>query len=160
MPMRIEVSSGAGSAPCAADAVDAAVGAVDGVVVPPPQATARSPTAMTSPASFINNPPPTRRRARPLTRAKCKPCQIHRLHFRPNQMRSADANGHPIAYELDGSGTPLVLIAGTGYPGATWPPELVSALAKHHAVLTFDHRGTGTTPPSPEPYTTRLFAAD
>jgi len=75
-------------------------------------------------------------------------------------MRSANANGHAIAYELTGTGTPLVLIAGTGYPGATWPPELVAALAKHHAVLTFDHRGTGKTPPSPEPYSTRLFAAD
>ena len=75
-------------------------------------------------------------------------------------MRSADANGHPIAYELSGNGTPLVLIAGTGYPGATWPPELIAALAKHHAVLTFDHRGTGKTPPSPEPYSTRLFARD
>lgn len=75
-------------------------------------------------------------------------------------MRSADANGHPIAYELRGSGSPLLLIAGTGYPGATWPPDLVATLAKRHAVLTFDHRGTGSTPPSPEPYTTRLFATD
>ena len=75
-------------------------------------------------------------------------------------MRSADANGQSIAYELTGTGPPLVLIAGTGYPGTTWPPALVSALAEQHAVLTFDHRGTGKTPPSPEPYSTRLFAAD
>ena len=27
-------------------------------------------------------------------------------------------------------------------------------------MLTFDHRGTGETPPSPEPYSTRLFAQD
>lgn len=75
-------------------------------------------------------------------------------------MRSADANGHPIAYELSGTGTPLVLIAGTGYPGATWPRELIAALARRHAVLTFDHRGTGRTPASAEPYSTRLFAKD
>src|SRR5438067_7655206 len=75
-------------------------------------------------------------------------------------MRSVDANGHPIAYELKGTGTPIVLIAGTGYPSATWPPDLIAALATHHAVLTFDHRGTGKTPPSREPYSTRLFAAD
>lgn len=69
-------------------------------------------------------------------------------------------DGHPIAYEIRGSGTPLVLIAGTGYPGATWPPELVEPLARAHTLLTFDHRGTGSTPPSSGPYTTRLFARD
>jgi pimeloyl-ACP methyl ester carboxylesterase len=53
-----------------------------------------------------------------------------------------------------------VLVAGTGYPGATWHPDLVRRLAARHAVLTFDHRGTGSTPPSPEPYSTRLFARD
>src|SRR5438270_233246 len=38
MPMRIEVSSGAGSVPAAADAVEALEGAADGVAVPPPLA--------------------------------------------------------------------------------------------------------------------------
>jgi len=75
-------------------------------------------------------------------------------------MRSLEANGHRIAHELQGTGAPLVLIAGTGYPGATWPPEFTAPLAGRHAVLTFDHRGTGETPPSPEPYSTRLFAQD
>src|SRR5712691_918895 len=69
-------------------------------------------------------------------------------------------NGHPIAYELRGAGLPLVLVAGTGYPGATWPPEFIAPLAERHAVLTFDHRGTGATPPSAERYSTRLFAKD
>ena len=68
--------------------------------------------------------------------------------------------GHPIAYELRGRGVPLVLVAGTGYPGATWPPEVVDALAARHTVVTFDHRGTGDTPPSDERYSTRLFAQD
>ncbi len=68
--------------------------------------------------------------------------------------------GHPIAYELRGSGVPIVLIAGTGYPGATWPEEIVGPLARRHTVLRFDHRGTGATPSSPGPYTTRLFARD
>ncbi|HEX9269719.1 MAG TPA: alpha/beta hydrolase [Candidatus Limnocylindria bacterium] len=71
-----------------------------------------------------------------------------------------EVNGHPIAYELRGSGVPLVLIAGTGYPGATWPPDLIEPLARTHAVLTFDHRGTGGTPPSAGAYSTRLFARD
>jgi pimeloyl-ACP methyl ester carboxylesterase len=65
-----------------------------------------------------------------------------------------------MAYELTGAGDPLVLVAGTGYPGATWLPELVERLATCHAVLTFDHRGTGRTPATPAPYSTRGFAAD
>ncbi len=68
--------------------------------------------------------------------------------------------GHPVAYELRGRGVPLVLVAGTGYPGATWPAELVGPLAERHLVLTFDHRGTGDTPPSPQAYSTLLFAQD
>lgn len=76
------------------------------------------------------------------------------------QAATIDVDGHPIAYELRGTGVPLVLVAGTGYPGATWPRELVDPLAERHAVLTFDHRGTGATRPSSERYSTRLFARD
>ena len=69
-------------------------------------------------------------------------------------------DGLPIAYELTGSGDPLMLVAGTGYPGATWHPDLVDRLAAGHRVVTFDHRGTGGTPSTPGRYSTRLFAAD
>ena len=65
-----------------------------------------------------------------------------------------------MAYELTGSGDALVLVAGTGYPGGTWLPELVERLAVRRRVLTFDHRGTGRTPSTPGRYTTRGFAAD
>ena len=75
-------------------------------------------------------------------------------------MRSVQVDGHTIAYDVRGSGVPLLLIAGTGYPGATWPDEFVAPLAKRHLVITFDHRGTGRTPPSTERYSTRLFARD
>lgn len=71
-----------------------------------------------------------------------------------------ESSGHPIAYELRGSGVPIVLVAGTGYHGATWPAEFTQPLLERHAVLTFDHRGTGKTPPSPNRYSTRLFAED
>jgi pimeloyl-ACP methyl ester carboxylesterase len=71
-----------------------------------------------------------------------------------------EVNGHPIAHQLRGDGVPVVLIAGTGYPGATWPTEFVRPLLTRHAVLTFDHRGTGATPASPGRYSTRLFAQD
>jgi pimeloyl-ACP methyl ester carboxylesterase len=65
-----------------------------------------------------------------------------------------------IAYQVHGHGVPLLLVAGTGYPGATWPPEFVEPLIARHKVVRFDHRGTGATPPSPERYSTRLFAHD
>ena len=71
-----------------------------------------------------------------------------------------ESSGHPIAYELRGKGVPIVLVAGTGYHGATWPAEFTQPLLERHAVLTFDHRGTGKTPPSPNRYSTRLFAED
>jgi len=75
-------------------------------------------------------------------------------------MPVVDVAGLAIAYELRGAGVPIVLVAGTGYPGATWPASLLDPLAKRHTVLTFDHRGTGRTPSTPERYSTRQFAAD
>jgi pimeloyl-ACP methyl ester carboxylesterase len=75
-------------------------------------------------------------------------------------MATVELTSGPLAYELRGDGVPLVLIAGTGYPGATWSPEVVDALAARHAVLTFDHRGTGDSPAGREAYSTRGFAAD
>lgn len=65
-----------------------------------------------------------------------------------------------VAYEVQGDGPPLLLVCGTGYPGATWPPAFTTALARQHAVITFDHRGTGATPATSDAYTTRLFATD
>jgi pimeloyl-ACP methyl ester carboxylesterase len=73
---------------------------------------------------------------------------------------TVDVNGQTIAYQLRGRGVPLVLVAGTGYPGATWPEELLAPLAAKHTVLTFDHRGTGASPASATPFSTRLFAQD
>jgi pimeloyl-ACP methyl ester carboxylesterase len=75
-------------------------------------------------------------------------------------MASIVVNGVPMAYEVAGDGDPMMLVAGTGYPGATWSPELLDRLTPHHTVVTFDHRGTGATPSTPERYSTRGFAAD
>ena len=58
-----------------------------------------------------------------------------------------ERSGNPIAHELRGDGVPIVLVAGTGYPGATWPPEFVEPLMTRHSVLTFDHRGTSAALP-------------
>jgi pimeloyl-ACP methyl ester carboxylesterase len=61
---------------------------------------------------------------------------------------------------VTGTGSPLLLIAGTGYPGSTWPAHFIEPLAERHSVVTFDHRGTGTTSGTDDTYSTRLFAAD
>ena len=71
-----------------------------------------------------------------------------------------EVGGVPITYALRGEGPPLVLIAGTAFPGATWDDELVLPLAAQHTVLTFDHRGTGSTAATTERLSTRLFARD
>ncbi len=78
----------------------------------------------------------------------------------PASFTAIDVGGLPIAYRLRGSGVPLVLVAGTGYPGATWPDAFVDPLTERHAVLTFDHRATGGTPATAERLSTRLLASD
>jgi pimeloyl-ACP methyl ester carboxylesterase len=73
---------------------------------------------------------------------------------------NVDVDGVPISYAIRGSGPPLVLIAGTAFPGATWDDALVTPLAAGHTVLTFDHRATGSTPATDQRFSTRLFARD
>lgn len=65
-----------------------------------------------------------------------------------------------MGYDVKGAGPPLLLVAGTGYPGATWLPPFVEPLAERCTVIRFDHRGTGRSSSTPEPYSTRQFAAD
>ncbi|MGH2407736.1 MAG: alpha/beta fold hydrolase [Candidatus Limnocylindrales bacterium] len=59
-----------------------------------------------------------------------------------------------------GRAAPVLLAAGTGYGGATWPQEVIEALRVDRPVVTYDHRGTGGSGSSEGPYSTRLFAAD
>lgn len=66
----------------------------------------------------------------------------------------------PLAREIEGDGPLLILLAGTGYAGATWGEPLVAALAERFTVATFDYRGTGATPGTDDDYSTRLFATD
>src|SRR5688500_364367 len=78
--------------------------------------------------------------------------------IRPDRMQ-VDVGGVPLAYEKRGAGPPLVLIAGTGLPGATWDEDLVAPLAERHTVVTFDHRGAGAAPPASARLAHRLPAA-
>lgn len=75
-------------------------------------------------------------------------------------MPTAEAGEASIHYEVVGSGAPVVLVAGTGYPGATWPQAVIDPLVERWAAVTFDQRGTGLSQGTDGPYTTRLFASD
>jgi pimeloyl-ACP methyl ester carboxylesterase len=67
----------------------------------------------------------------------------------------------PVQHWVTGDGPPVLLVCGTGFPGATWHyRELLDPLRERFTVITFDHRGTGASPATPGHYSTRLFAAD
>lgn len=74
-------------------------------------------------------------------------------------MPTVRANGINIEYEIDGSGEPLLLIAGLGYSRWMWH-KMVPALAQEFKVITFDNRGVGGSDKPKGPYTAQLLAAD
>src|SRR5512147_1095475 len=76
-------------------------------------------------------------------------------------MPFVQTNDVKLHYEIEGSGPPLLMVAGTGLPGATWRigPSAQYA-AEGFTVITFDHRGTGGSNKPDVDYSTRMFAAD
>jgi 3-oxoadipate enol-lactonase len=58
-------------------------------------------------------------------------------------MRRAFANGITIAYDVLGSGPPLVLIMGYRLSSSAWPADFTAALAERRTLILFDNRGTG-----------------
>jgi pimeloyl-ACP methyl ester carboxylesterase len=71
----------------------------------------------------------------------------------------AGPEGARIAYEMAGSGPPLLLIQGLGYAGWGWEP-ITGPLATSYRVITFDNRGIGGSDAPPGPYDTATMAAD
>ena len=69
-------------------------------------------------------------------------------------------NDVKLHYEMEGSGPPLLMVAGTGLPGATWRtgPSAQYA-AEGFTVITFDHRGTGSSDKPDMDYSTRAGSA-
>jgi pimeloyl-ACP methyl ester carboxylesterase len=67
--------------------------------------------------------------------------------------------GVRIAYEVAGSGPPLVLAHGLGYARWGWEP-VAPALAEEFTVLTFDNRGIGASDVPEGPYSARELAGD
>ena len=58
-------------------------------------------------------------------------------------MRRALVNGINLAYEVFGSGPPLLLIMGYRLNSRAWPPDFIDALAERFTLIIFDNRGTG-----------------
>lgn len=73
----------------------------------------------------------------------------------------ASVNGIELAYEVTGTGDPVLLIGGSGMPPAAWQLSQVPALvAAGYQVITFASRGVMPSQAPPPPYTVTAMAAD
>jgi 3-oxoadipate enol-lactonase len=52
-------------------------------------------------------------------------------------------NGATVAFDVRGSGPPLVLIMGYRLSSSAWPAEFIDGLAERFTLVVFDNRGTG-----------------
>jgi pimeloyl-ACP methyl ester carboxylesterase len=74
-------------------------------------------------------------------------------------VRTVKTNGINLAYEIQGQGHPLLLIAPLGYSSWFWN-KLLPYFAGHFKTITFDNRGAGGSDKPDGPYTIALMAAD
>jgi pimeloyl-ACP methyl ester carboxylesterase len=74
-------------------------------------------------------------------------------------MESTHIKGINVAYELRGSGSPLVMIHGAQGDQSMFA-GLAAAFAPNYRVLTFDQRGTGLSDKPDMPYTIAMIADD
>jgi len=72
---------------------------------------------------------------------------------------SVEHRGCRLAFEVDGSGPPVVLIQGVGVAGSGWAPQL-RGLRSPFRCLTFDNRGMGASQPVGAPVTVPRMAED
>lgn len=68
--------------------------------------------------------------------------------------------GRPVYVERRGQGDPLLLIQGMAGSHQLWGERFLDRLATRFAVITFDHRGIGSSADVPGPMTTADLAAD
>ena len=69
------------------------------------------------------------------------------------------SNNINIAYDINGTGHPLVFITGVGYGKWFWH-KVIPGLAEKLQVITFDNRGAGDSDKPDGPYTVPMMAAD
>jgi 3-oxoadipate enol-lactonase len=74
-------------------------------------------------------------------------------------MKKAELNNVEIAYEIEGSGEPVILIGGFSMVKEGWLQQ-VADLKKHFQVITFDNRGVGESTVPTEAFTIADMAAD
>jgi pimeloyl-ACP methyl ester carboxylesterase len=74
-------------------------------------------------------------------------------------MPTVRANGIDVYYEDQGSGEPLLLIAGFACDHAIWS-QVTPALAGKYRVISFDNRGVGRSSAPDSPYSIRRMAED
>lgn len=74
-------------------------------------------------------------------------------------MPTVHANGIDINYEVNGSGRPLVLIAGLGYGMWFWN-KIIPGLSEGCQVIAYDNRGAGQTEKPEGPYNVKMMAED
>ena len=72
---------------------------------------------------------------------------------------SAEHRGCRLAFQVDGSGPPVVLIQGVGVAGSGWTPQ-VDGLRARFRCLTFDNRGMGASQPAGTAITVGQMAED
>jgi pimeloyl-ACP methyl ester carboxylesterase len=65
---------------------------------------------------------------------------------------TAPTAGCRIAYEVAGSGPPVLFVQGVGVPGCGWKPQ-VDGLIDRFRCVSFDNRGIGASVPFDGPVT-------
>jgi pimeloyl-ACP methyl ester carboxylesterase len=74
-------------------------------------------------------------------------------------MPFAKVDGIQLYYEEHGTGYPILLIQGLGYPSGMWLRQ-VPELSRHFRIIVVDNRGVGKSDKPDEEYTVRLMASD
>src|SRR5580698_11262839 len=74
-------------------------------------------------------------------------------------MPFADNQGTKIYWDEQGTGAPILLIMGLGYPSAMWH-RMRPALSASYRTIALDNRGAGRSDVPPGPYSIALMASD
>ncbi|MGI5500888.1 alpha/beta fold hydrolase [Lentzea sp. CA-135723] len=69
------------------------------------------------------------------------------------------ADGTRLFYDVEGSGPPLLLVAGQANSSRWWS-QVRPGFSAHFTTIVTDHRGTGSSDKPDVPYSTKMFAQD